>query len=159
VQKQVGCPLPKYGISTTFAVQHFEHGHMIHQTTRSEGSHGSVNIYKAIYVIYDDGTAQRFADNYAEGDVNPTPEPAPSGLVTPVLGFGKVWREQPQVRERLGWATAPEFTPEDADWAFFEYGMMVYSGAQDDNVFVLFDGSGLNGVIDSGAVYPGAYRP
>jgi hypothetical protein len=25
-----------------------------------------------------------------------------------VRGFGKVWREQPGVRERLGWATQPE---------------------------------------------------
>ena len=34
----------------------------------------------------------------------------PKGLVEPVRGFGKVWREGTgaRVRERLGWATATE---------------------------------------------------
>ena len=31
-----------------------------------------------------------------------------AGLRTPQRGFGKVWRENPAVRERLGWATQPE---------------------------------------------------
>jgi len=29
---------------------------------------------------------------------------APEGLYQPIRGFGKVWRNQVQVRERLGWA-------------------------------------------------------
>jgi hypothetical protein len=35
--------------------------------------------------------------------------PAGSGFYQPKRGFGRVWREQPGVRERLGWATDPEF--------------------------------------------------
>ena len=32
----------------------------------------------------------------------------PEGRYQPIRGFGKVWRENPQVREQLGWAIAPE---------------------------------------------------
>ena len=32
----------------------------------------------------------------------------PPGYYQPVRGFGLVWREQPNVRDRLGWALAPE---------------------------------------------------
>jgi len=31
-----------------------------------------------------------------------------AGLFQPVRGFGKVWREDADLRARLGWATAPE---------------------------------------------------
>jgi hypothetical protein len=32
----------------------------------------------------------------------------PPGLYQPIRGFGKLWRTHPEVRDRLGWATAPE---------------------------------------------------
>ncbi|GAB4200474.1 MAG: hypothetical protein OHK0022_21570 [Roseiflexaceae bacterium] len=32
----------------------------------------------------------------------------PPGLLAPKRGFGKLWRENPDLREMLGWATAPE---------------------------------------------------
>ena len=35
-------------------------------------------------------------------------ETPPAGLFEPTLGFGKVWREKPDVRAALGWATAEE---------------------------------------------------
>lgn len=158
VQKNVGCPGVRYGISSIFAVQHFEHGYMLSHTLRSIGSHSETRVDKWIYVFYDDGTARQYPDGYDPSVSQPTPETAPQGLVTPVLGFGKLWREQPGVRARLGWATAPEFTPADSDWAVFEYGIMVYTGAQDDKVFVLYNHSGLSGVINSWAVFEGAYR-
>ena len=46
-------------------------------------------------------------------------EPTPAGLFEPVSGFGMVWRGEingirPDVRERLGWATEPEFAFESA---------------------------------------------
>ncbi len=50
-----------------------------------------------------------FENTWSEGDPACTPslEP-PAGLFQPTRGFGKVWRENPQVRQDLGWATAPE---------------------------------------------------
>ena len=65
-----------------------------------------------IYVLFDDGNSPNwngYADEWQPGqpENDPSLEPPP-GLVQPVRGFGKVWREQPDVRERLGWATAEE---------------------------------------------------
>lgn len=45
-----------------------------------------------------------FADTFNEGD--PETDPAiiaPSGFLQPKRGFGKVWREHPEVRDALGW--------------------------------------------------------
>ena len=83
------------------AEEPFEHGVMLW-----------VGEEDRIYVLYDDGgiTAwDAFVDEWDEGE--PVDDPSivpPSGLYQPIRGFGLVWREQPGVRERLGWATAPE---------------------------------------------------
>jgi len=83
------------------AQQVFEHGVMLW-----------VGEEDRIYVIYDDGGVgawSAFTDEWDEGD--PIDDPSiipPPGFYQPIRGFGLVWREQPNVRERLGWATAPE---------------------------------------------------
>ncbi|GAB4572379.1 MAG: hypothetical protein Kow0077_11700 [Anaerolineae bacterium] len=62
-----------------------------------------------IYVLYSDGQQpawERYPDTYVEG--MPERDPAivgPQGLwQQPRRGFGLVWRTQPNVRNRLGWA-------------------------------------------------------
>jgi len=79
------------------AEQHFEHGVMIW-----------VMDQDAIYVLFDDGqspTWSIYTDEWDPGEPedDPTLTP-PAGLYQPVRGFGLVWREQPGVRGRLGWA-------------------------------------------------------
>jgi uncharacterized protein YkwD len=65
-----------------------------------------------IYVLFADEQQpqwQVFVDEWQEGD--PIDDPGldpPPGLYQPQRGFGLVWREQAQVRERLGWALSPE---------------------------------------------------
>jgi len=62
-----------------------------------------------ILVFYDDGRYEQYEDVWT--DAEPESDPAmvpPAGLFQPVRGFGKIWRENPSVRDRLGWATAPE---------------------------------------------------
>jgi len=94
------CPAGPYQFSQQ-AEQTFERGRMIW-----------VQSQDRIYVIFEDGLAPRwvqYPDNFAEGD----PERddslvAPPGLEQPVRGFGAVWRANPRVRERLGWANSPE---------------------------------------------------
>ena len=51
-----------------------------------------------------------YTDTFEEGEpeVDPSLIP-PEGLIQPHRGFGKVWRDQPDLREALGWATTPEF--------------------------------------------------
>lgn len=65
-----------------------------------------------IWVFYESPTEEdnewmRYADTYTEGESEPGLSP-PGGLVQPIRGFGKVWREQVGVQSRLGWALAPE---------------------------------------------------
>lgn len=66
-----------------------------------------------IFVLYDgpdaNGEWNSFTDEWNEGD--PIDDPGivpPSGFYQPGRGFGLVWRTQPDVRNRLGWAIAPE---------------------------------------------------
>ncbi len=69
-----------------------------------------------IYVFYNQPAPGRsdpayhvYNDEFSEGD--PESDPAivpPTGLYQPIRGFGLVWRTYPEVRDGLGWATAPE---------------------------------------------------
>ena len=95
------CPNPL--VSTAAAEQAFQSGRMIWLEKPS------ANMGKYIIVLYNDGHYEGYNDDWTEGQ--PTSDPtivAPAGLYQPIRGFGKVWRENVAVRQRLGWATAPE---------------------------------------------------
>jgi hypothetical protein len=85
--------------------QLFEGGRMIWMQTLGEAP-GSI-----IFALYErNGQAYKM---YADTWVSNTPEPMPAatppeGKYQPVRGFGQVWQDHPDVRERLGWALAPE---------------------------------------------------
>jgi hypothetical protein len=86
---------------TTEAEQTFEHGRMIW-----------VDTLDRIYAIFDDGNVPSWAqapDNFTEGDpeLDESLVPPP-GLLQPIRGFGLIWRNNPRVKARLGWATTPE---------------------------------------------------
>ena len=53
--------------------------------------------------VYDDTFVE---EETAESDPELTP---PAGFEQPRRGFGKLWRENPELREALGWAITPEF--------------------------------------------------
>lgn len=97
-----GCPEP--AISSDAAEQHFERGTMIW-----------VKEQDTIYVLFEDvpsgseRASTSFADEWDESqpDHDPSLVP-PDGLYQPVRGFGLVWRQNPEVRERLGWAVDQE---------------------------------------------------
>jgi len=56
------------------------------------------------------GTWTVYQDTFEEGEPESDPSiVAPVGLLQPMRGFGKLWRDNPEVREALGWATTPEF--------------------------------------------------
>ena len=91
---------------TAAAEEAFQNGRMI---WLKEMRLGQTTIASAIVVLYADGTWIRFADTWNES--LPSSDPsivAPSGMYQPVRGFGKVWRENANVRATLGWATAQE---------------------------------------------------
>jgi hypothetical protein len=95
-----GCPAGPAIISEA-AEEHFERGTMIW-----------VREQDLIYVLFGDDQSPQLSvhsDEWDEGepedDPNLTP---PDGLYQPIRGFGLVWREGLDVRNRLGWAVDTE---------------------------------------------------
>lgn len=86
---------------TTEAEQTFERGRMVW-----------VDALDRIYVVFEDGQRPGWAmypDEFTEGDPERDDSLAPPpGLEQPIRGFGLVWRSNPRVQERLGWALSPE---------------------------------------------------
>jgi hypothetical protein len=100
------CPQPVN--SSRAAAQNFEHGTMIWLPKPDtlfalyDGSEQTFEMLSAPYT-FKPGAAQ---SNRVGG--------APKDLFEPINGFGQLWRGEfvgpsPSVRQRLGWATAPEF--------------------------------------------------
>lgn len=57
-----------------------------------------------------EGDWRIYEDTFVEGEPEFDPEIVPpEGLEQPTRGFGKLWRENPELREALGWAVTPEF--------------------------------------------------
>jgi hypothetical protein len=97
------CPLSE-PLAGAAAEQPFEHGFMIW-----------FEATDAIYVFDWDGRWQQFEDTFVEGQLEYDPAfVPPAGLYQPVRGFGKVWREQPDVRDQLGWALGRELAFDSA---------------------------------------------
>lgn len=126
------CPQEAVLLSAS-AEQQFEHGYMIW-----------VGAEDRIYVLFDDSIYTDgwavFEDTWQEGD--PVDDPSivpPSGFYQPQRGFGLVWREQPLVRDRLGWALAPEAGGNTAvqSTSYYKYNHF-YLKALDNNVWHLF---------------------
>jgi hypothetical protein len=125
VRDGLGCPTEAEK-SVQAAEETFEDGYMFWREDLGR-----------IYALYDDSsTWQSFADTWKEGD--PESDPAivpPAGFYQPVRGFGKVWREEPGVRDNLGWATMEE-RGFSASVQAFEEGLMIWSDSQ--GIFVLY---------------------
>ncbi len=99
----LGCPLVPNANSISSAYQPFQNGVMIWISSLG------AQPQSAIYALYNNGTYQRFNDTFTEGvDSASSGAVPPDGLLEPVRGFGKVWRENPGVRDTLGWATSGE---------------------------------------------------
>jgi hypothetical protein len=85
------------------AYQRFEGGTMIWRSDTGE-----------VIVLFEDGGFQTGQEvHYPPENYSGQPDPLPSEMppldrVIPSSGFGKVWANFPGVRDRLGWALAPE---------------------------------------------------
>lgn len=106
---------------TLQAEQTFERGRMVW-----------VASLDRVYVIFEDGLRPGWAqypDEFNEGDPERDDSLVPPpGLEQPIRGFGLVWRSNPRVRERLGWALSPEVP----------YEGMVQSDAAEPSVATLY---------------------
>lgn len=100
---RAACPNPAQSVSA--AGEDFEGGRALWYAALP----GSTDPRGTIYIIYNDGSWESFTDNWTTGQ--PESDPSfvpPAGRYQPVRGIGKVWRENPAVRQRLGWAYEPE---------------------------------------------------
>ena len=99
------------------AYQRFEHGVMVWRSDTSQ-----------IFAFLDDGSWYSFADTFEEGDQESDLRYVPpAGKQQPIRGFGKVWRENPDLREQIGWALAKE-EAQPAEVQLFERGQMLRYG-------------------------------
>jgi hypothetical protein len=62
-----------------------------------------------ILILFNDNSWRAFEDTWSEDqpENDPSLNP-PTEMFQPIRGFGKVWRENPDVRQQLGWALGPE---------------------------------------------------
>lgn len=126
VRTGLGCPIaPEASIQS--AEQTFKNGYMYWRAD-----------LRYIYVLYtSDHTWAQYIDYWHEGDPEWDPSIVPpAGLYQPKRGFGKVWREQPGVRSKIGWGTIEERAL-SAAYQSFEHGLMIWSASQ--GLFVLYD--------------------
>lgn len=123
VLQQVGCPVdtPPVPITRSAAVQPFQNGLML--WTDAGG----------IYVLYDTGIFQQFADTF-----DPSVDPQSGGLtppqpelLEPVRGFGKVWRNDTAIQNGLGWALQAEYG-DSASILEMTQGQMIYLPTRGD---------------------------
>ncbi|HEX5504058.1 MAG TPA: kelch repeat-containing protein [Thermomicrobiales bacterium] len=88
------------------------------------------------------GTWSVYPDTWAEGQpVGGGPGPSP-GLYEPRRGFGKVWREHPDVRQCLGYAKTADETAFTLPLQPFAHGLMLLDTtypAAGGQLFVLYD--------------------
>lgn len=85
------------------AEQVFEHGRMFWLQPTGQ-------IWVMIVESEGRGEWRIYEDTYADGEPEFDPDiTPPEGLDQPRRGFGKLWRDNPDLREALGWAITPEF--------------------------------------------------
>lgn len=125
-------------VETAAAYQKFEHGMMFWLENGLWWEPGEL-----IYVLYDSPsqTFEAFPEYALPAGDAPMPEieyDPPDGLFVPESGFGLVWRENSWLRQRLGWALAPEagFTT-TAQQEFTQDGTYLYLLDFDGQLIVL----------------------
>lgn len=92
-------------VSPAAAQQEFEGGRMIWLQPENK----IIVLFDHIVAGSDAPQMRVYDDTWAEGEPESDPEiEPPANRVQPVRGFGKVWRENLEVREGLGWASGPE---------------------------------------------------
>lgn len=95
------CPLTQDQVWAAY--EPFEHGYMVWRSDTRE-----IYVLTTSAELDDEGRYETYHDTWQEGDPVELSGTPPPGLYAPVRGFGHLYASQPPVRERLGWALAPE---------------------------------------------------
>lgn len=127
---QLGCPLGE-PIITLAARQQFQHGFMLWRQDQL-----------LVYAVTTD-TLTLVEDSWqhtVDIDYDPNLTPPQAGLIQPVRGFGKVWRNNDGVQTGLGWAITQEDGFEATIQPFTNG--FAWQGEEDDFVTLILTGGG-----------------
>lgn len=122
-------------MSSSAALLQFQQGYMVW-----------IDVQDAIYVLYDSANTPRweaFNDTFDDGmmEFDPHWGEGPPYTFQPHRGFGKVWRERPEVRQRLGWAVREWSEPYNAQVQM----------AADGSVFIQESRGGVFNLLPNGS--------
>lgn len=111
--RYLGCARADGTYTVNIVTQSFERGQMIWRADNRD-----------IYALPTAGNYIRVLDTWSEGmpDSDPTLSP-PIGLSQPVRGFGLAWRNNPTIRDSVGWAMTSEI-PMASQFQEFWFGFM-----------------------------------
>jgi hypothetical protein len=99
-QNRLDCPHQSEPLSGSFSEQVFEGGHMF-----------AFVDHKVIIVTFEiEGTWKLYEDKWQAGDAQEScTVSVPEGRHQPFFGFGRIWCNEPGVRDKLGWALDREY--------------------------------------------------
>ncbi len=126
VREKLGCPVePEKGFNAI--EQGFQYGYVVNNQDT-----------KNMYILFGKiGRWTTFPDTWQQGDAvyNPSLIP-PAGYYQPGYGIGKMWRNEDNYSQRLGWAIWPQ-RPVAASAQKFEHGEMLWTAT--NGIYALYD--------------------
>jgi hypothetical protein len=142
LQPRIGCPSwpSPNQLGETVAIQPFERGTMLATSDFITRAFRTPPYVYALFVDNARGTLvwQRYEDTWNPSQPERGGETPPTGLFEPIRGFGKVWREQPQVRNTLGWGVAPEASTRGVNQAFTSGAVILERADAAGQAYVLY---------------------
>jgi hypothetical protein len=124
----IGCPQGGSWSALPASTQQFERGDMLWLSER-KWSPAIFGYPPTIFAFVNPGpTLGHYgSDSWVAGQDADTPAATPpqAGLYAPWRGFGKLWIEQPALRDTIGWATEPQAQARTVDTQMFTTALLV----------------------------------
>ncbi|MCU0495282.1 MAG: hypothetical protein MUD01_27150 [Chloroflexaceae bacterium] len=140
--RPLGCPTLAPGNNVPAATQQMERGQMIWYGWAPDQPR-MFRLNPRIFAISEPGpTFRTYDDRWVEGRDPDVPDIVPpTGLFAPYRGFGKVWMEDPELRQAIGWAIEPQAQARLADYQVFDSGIILVHIRETATVYAFGDPS------------------
>ncbi len=125
MHERMGCPFDSYR-ERPAATQNFERGFML-WADFSSGPNPTGDL-RLIYALIGESLHRTYTDTWETGEDPDTPEgftPPSDGLYAPRRGFGKVWANDPVLRQQIGWAIERLENTDTVTAQLFEQGAII----------------------------------